>query len=104
MAASTPAGTAAVVVHKHLTTEAGAHSASAAAAQAKVKLQKRHQTELLEAALTSPQQRTQGQVGAWHSQRHPVQHSNAAPACQLSWCAYLCVNPTGRRSSCSVTF
>lgn len=101
MTASAPA-TAAVMVHNKLTTEAGAQNASAAAAQAKLKLQKKHQQELLEAALTVPQQRTQAQVG-WrhddhkqcHTQLHPkhiivlswqwwcLQHACALPAKQL---------------------
>jgi hypothetical protein len=68
--ASTPWGdqmsaqqaTASVMVHSKLTAEAGMASASAAAQQAKLKLQKKHQQELLEAALTPPQQRTNAQV------------------------------------------
>jgi hypothetical protein len=50
------------MVHSKLTAEAGMASASAAAQQAKLKLQKKHQQELLEAALTPPQQRTNAQV------------------------------------------
>jgi hypothetical protein len=61
--ATAPApSTAAVMVHSKLTTESGHAAASAAAQQAKIKLQKKNQIELLEAALTPPQQRTQSQV------------------------------------------
>jgi len=56
---SSPA-TAAVMVHSKLTSEAG--MASAAAQSAKLELQKKNQQELLAAALTPPQQRTQIQV------------------------------------------
>jgi hypothetical protein len=61
MTACAPA-TAAVMVHNKLTTDAGSSAAALAAQSAKLKLQKKHKQELLEAALTSPQQRVQSQV------------------------------------------
>lgn len=70
MAASSPA-TAAVMVHSKLTTDAGSSAAALAAQSAKVKLQKKHQQELLEAALTAPQQRVQSQVWQENSSSSP---------------------------------
>lgn len=83
---SSPA-TAAFMVHSKLTSEAGMASASAAAQSAKIKLQKKHQQELLAAALTPPQQRTQSQVwlgvtmGAVHQQQC---NGYTAAACIIS--------------------
>jgi hypothetical protein len=50
------------MVHSKLTTDAGSSAAALAAQSAKIKLQKKHKQELLEAALTAPQQRVQSQV------------------------------------------
>jgi hypothetical protein len=95
MTASAPA-TAAVMVHNKLTTEAGSSAAALAAQSAKSKLQKKHKQELLEAALTAPQQRVQSQV-CLLSDKCTVSQANAeAASAQLAWAGNLQQQPLGQ--------